>query len=210
MIARTIAWSSRNLMLVLIGTVFAVAAGLYALRGLPLDAIPDLSDVQVIVYTEYSGQAPQVVEDQVTYPLTTPSRQPGRRSWRVHGHNQARERSGVDRDRHDHPPAVPQYDLDRRLGNRRHHGLGCRRFLNRNERRDRSCDLGRGHRNERRHYGTEPTCMVVRPPPRQQRPRDPQPPRRRRSLPTPAKALLDDPDLVLDRPGPPTPQIVGR
>ena len=51
--------------------VFAVAAGLYALRTLPLDAIPDLSDVQVIVYTEYPGQAPQVVEDQVTYPLTT-------------------------------------------------------------------------------------------------------------------------------------------
>ncbi len=71
MIARLIAWSARNLMLVLIGTVFAVAAGVYALRTLPLDAIPDLSDVQVIVYTEYPGQAPQVVEDQVTYPLTT-------------------------------------------------------------------------------------------------------------------------------------------
>ncbi|WP_262032003.1 efflux RND transporter permease subunit, partial [Microvirga sp. Mcv34] len=71
MIAGTIAWSSRNLMLVLIATVFAVAAGLYALRSLPLDAIPDLSDVQVIVYTDYPGQAPQVVEDQVTYPLTT-------------------------------------------------------------------------------------------------------------------------------------------
>lgn len=71
MIARLIAWSARNLMLVLIGTAFAVAAGLYALRTLPLDAIPDLSDVQVIVYTEYPGQAPQVVEDQVTYPLTT-------------------------------------------------------------------------------------------------------------------------------------------
>jgi Cu(I)/Ag(I) efflux system membrane protein CusA/SilA len=71
MIARLIAWSARNLVLVLIGTVFAVAAGIYALKTLPLDAIPDLSDVQVIVYTEYSGQAPQVVEDQVTYPLTT-------------------------------------------------------------------------------------------------------------------------------------------
>ncbi len=71
MIARLIAWSARNLMLVLIGTVFAVTAGIYALRTLPLDAIPDLSDVQVIVYTEYPGQAPQVVEDQVTYPLTT-------------------------------------------------------------------------------------------------------------------------------------------
>jgi copper/silver efflux system protein len=71
MIARLIAWSARNLMLVLIGTVFAVAAGLYALRTLPLDAIPDLSDVQVIVLTDYPAQAPQVVEDQVTYPLTT-------------------------------------------------------------------------------------------------------------------------------------------
>ena len=71
MIAGLIAWSARNLVLVLIGTVFAVAAGIYALRHLPLDAIPDLSDTQVIVYTEYPGQAPQVVEDQVTYPLAT-------------------------------------------------------------------------------------------------------------------------------------------
>ena len=71
MIARVIAWSARNLLLVFVGTVFAIAAGLYALRTLPLDAIPDLSDVQVIVYTDYPGQAPQVVEDQVTFPLTT-------------------------------------------------------------------------------------------------------------------------------------------
>ncbi|GLK77631.1 cation transporter [Methylopila jiangsuensis] len=71
MIARLISWSARNVTLVLIATAFAVAAGIYALKTLPLDAIPDLSDVQVIVYTEYSGQGPQVVEDQVTYPLTT-------------------------------------------------------------------------------------------------------------------------------------------
>ncbi len=71
MIARLIAWSARNLILVFVATAFVVAAGLYALRTLPLDAIPDLSDVQVIVYTEYPGQAPQVIEDQVTYPLTT-------------------------------------------------------------------------------------------------------------------------------------------
>jgi Cu(I)/Ag(I) efflux system membrane protein CusA/SilA len=71
MIARIISWSSRSLMLVLIATMFAVLGGLYALRHLPLDAIPDLSDTQVIVYTEYPGQAPQVIEDQVTYPLTT-------------------------------------------------------------------------------------------------------------------------------------------
>jgi len=71
MIARVIAWSARNLLLVLFGTGFAAAAGLYALIHLPLDAIPDLSDTQVIVYTEYPGQAPQVIEDQVTYPLAT-------------------------------------------------------------------------------------------------------------------------------------------
>ena len=71
MIARLIGWSARNLVLVFIGAVFAVAAGLYAMRTLPLDAIPDLSDVQVIVNTDYPGQAPQVVEDQVTYPLAT-------------------------------------------------------------------------------------------------------------------------------------------
>src|SRR6202163_4199155 len=71
MIARLIDWSARNLMLVLIGAVFAVAAGVYALQHSALDAIPDLSDTQVIVYTDYKGQAPQVIEDQVTYPLTT-------------------------------------------------------------------------------------------------------------------------------------------
>jgi len=71
MIARVIDWSARNLLLVLFGAGFAAAAGLYALLHLPLDAIPDLSDTQVIVYTEYPGQAPQVIEDQVTYPLTT-------------------------------------------------------------------------------------------------------------------------------------------
>jgi Cu(I)/Ag(I) efflux system membrane protein CusA/SilA len=71
MIARLIAWSARNLLLVLFGAGFAAAAGVYALLHLPLDAIPDLSDTQVIVYTEYSGQAPQVIEDQVTYPLAT-------------------------------------------------------------------------------------------------------------------------------------------
>jgi Cu(I)/Ag(I) efflux system membrane protein CusA/SilA len=71
MIARLIRWSATNIVLVLIGTVFATLAGLYAMTRIPLDAIPDLSDTQVIVYTEYPGQAPQVVEDQVTFPLTT-------------------------------------------------------------------------------------------------------------------------------------------
>ena len=66
-----IRWSSQNIMLVLMATVFIIAAGTYAVIRTPLDAIPDLSDPQVIVYTEYPGQAPQVVEDQITYPLTT-------------------------------------------------------------------------------------------------------------------------------------------
>jgi len=71
MIARLIAWSARNVALVLIATVIATIGGILALRNLPLDAIPDLSDTQVIIYTEFPGQAPQVVEDQVTYALTT-------------------------------------------------------------------------------------------------------------------------------------------
>jgi len=71
MIARLIRWSATNLMLILIGVVFVVAAGIYAVRHVPLDAIPDLSDTQVIIYTEYAGQAPQVIEDQVTFPLST-------------------------------------------------------------------------------------------------------------------------------------------
>jgi Cu(I)/Ag(I) efflux system membrane protein CusA/SilA len=71
MLSRLIAWSLRNVVLVLLLTMGIIAAGIYALLKTPLDALPDLSDVQVIVYTEYSGQGPQVVEDQVTYPLTT-------------------------------------------------------------------------------------------------------------------------------------------
>jgi copper/silver efflux system protein len=71
MIAALIRWSARNVVLIGIASVFATLAGLYVVSRVPLDAIPDLSDVQVIVYTEYPGQAPQVVEDQVTYPLTT-------------------------------------------------------------------------------------------------------------------------------------------
>jgi Cu(I)/Ag(I) efflux system membrane protein CusA/SilA len=70
-IERIIAASARNLMLILLGTVFMVVVGVYAVFHTPLDALPDLSDTQVIVYTEYPGQAPQVVEDQVTYPLTS-------------------------------------------------------------------------------------------------------------------------------------------
>src|SRR6266516_4960205 len=71
MITGLIRWSARNVFLVLLATVFVTLAGIYAVSRVPLDAIPDLSDTQVIIYTEYPGQAPQVVEDQVTYPLTT-------------------------------------------------------------------------------------------------------------------------------------------
>src|SRR5512141_2937602 len=71
MLGRIIEASVRNRFLVLLATAFLIAWGAYALLNTPVDAIPDLSDVQVIVYTEYPGQAPQVVEDQVTYPLTT-------------------------------------------------------------------------------------------------------------------------------------------
>ena len=71
MLARLIEWSVRNVFLVLVMTLAITAAGIYAVARTPLDALPDLSDVQVIVFTEVPGQAPQVVEDQVTYPLTT-------------------------------------------------------------------------------------------------------------------------------------------
>nr|WP_315249520.1 CusA/CzcA family heavy metal efflux RND transporter [uncultured Duganella sp.] len=71
MLNKIIDWSGRNVFLVLLATLFIVIGGIYAVMKTPIDALPDLSDVQVIVYTEYPGQAPQVVEDQVTYPLTT-------------------------------------------------------------------------------------------------------------------------------------------
>ena len=71
MIAALIRWSIGNRVLVLIMTVFVTAWGLYSVSQTPVDALPDLSDVQVIIKTSFPGQAPQVVEDQVTYPLTT-------------------------------------------------------------------------------------------------------------------------------------------
>jgi Cu(I)/Ag(I) efflux system membrane protein CusA/SilA len=70
-IGKIIEASVRNKFLVILASLFVIAAGVYAMARTPLDAIPDLSDVQVIIFTEYPGQAPQVVEDQVTYPLTT-------------------------------------------------------------------------------------------------------------------------------------------
>jgi Cu(I)/Ag(I) efflux system membrane protein CusA/SilA len=71
MLNALIDWSARNKFLVVILTLFVTLAGVHAVWKTPLDALPDLSDVQVIIYTEAPGQAPQVVEDQVTYPLTT-------------------------------------------------------------------------------------------------------------------------------------------
>ncbi|RJG03494.1 efflux RND transporter permease subunit [Noviherbaspirillum sedimenti] len=71
MIAKLIRWSIINRFLVLLATVMVTAWGIYSLQRTPLDALPDLSDVQVIIRTTYPGQAPQIVENQVTYPLTT-------------------------------------------------------------------------------------------------------------------------------------------
>ena len=71
MLKGIIDFSLRNKFIVLLATLALVIGGLFALRNIPLDAIPDLSDTQVIIYTEWPGQAPQIVQDQVTYPITT-------------------------------------------------------------------------------------------------------------------------------------------
>src|SRR5450756_1867506 len=71
MLKGIIDFSLKNKFIVLLGTIALVLGGVYALRRIPLDAIPDLSDTQVIIYTEWPGQAPQIVQDQVTYPITT-------------------------------------------------------------------------------------------------------------------------------------------
>jgi Cu(I)/Ag(I) efflux system membrane protein CusA/SilA len=71
MLTRIIDFSLRNRSIVLLGTILLVLGGIYAARHIPLDAIPDLSDTQVIIYTEWNGQAPNIIEDQVTYPITT-------------------------------------------------------------------------------------------------------------------------------------------
>ena len=70
-IARLIEWSLNNKFIVIFLTIALIGGGIWALTSIPVDAFPDLSDVQVIIYTEYPGQGPQIVEDQVTYPLTT-------------------------------------------------------------------------------------------------------------------------------------------
>ena len=71
MLQRVIDFSLKNKFIVLLATAAAVLGGVYAVRHVPLDAIPDLSDTQVIIYTPWEGQAPNIVEDQVTYPITT-------------------------------------------------------------------------------------------------------------------------------------------
>src|SRR5476649_2688805 len=71
MLKHIIAWSAHHKLLVILGTIAVTLAGTWALVNTPVDAIPDLSDVQVIVMTEWPGQAPQIVEDQITYPLET-------------------------------------------------------------------------------------------------------------------------------------------
>ena len=96
MLAAIIDWSGRNRFLVLLATLFVTIAGIHAVLRTPIDALPDLSDVQVIVYTEYPGQAPQVVEDQVTYPLTTAMLSVPR-SRVVRGKGYLRGRSDIER-----------------------------------------------------------------------------------------------------------------
>src|SRR4030095_391591 len=71
MLRAIIDFSLRNKFIILLATVGLTVAGIFALKNIPLDAIPDLSDTQVIIYTEWPGQAPQIVQDQVTYPITT-------------------------------------------------------------------------------------------------------------------------------------------
>jgi Cu(I)/Ag(I) efflux system membrane protein CusA/SilA len=71
MLQKIIEWSINNKFLVILAVIFAIIAGFYSMQTIPVDAIPDLSDVQVIIYTQYPGQSPETVEEQITYPLTT-------------------------------------------------------------------------------------------------------------------------------------------
>src|SRR5258706_13157542 len=71
MIARVIEWCARNRFLVFTGVLLLFLSGIWAMQRIPLDALPDISDVQVVVHTEWTGEPPNVIEDQVTYPLVT-------------------------------------------------------------------------------------------------------------------------------------------
>ncbi len=71
MISRIIEWCERNRFLVFTGAILLTIAGAWSLRHVPLDALPDISDVQVVIHTEWRGEPPNVIEDQVTYPIVT-------------------------------------------------------------------------------------------------------------------------------------------
>ncbi|MDE3201378.1 MAG: efflux RND transporter permease subunit, partial [Acidobacteriota bacterium] len=71
MINRTIAWCARNPFLVFTCAIMLVVAGVWSMLHVPLDALPDISDVQVVIHTGWSGEPPNVIEDQVTYPIVT-------------------------------------------------------------------------------------------------------------------------------------------
>src|SRR5215472_14486908 len=71
LLERIIEASARNVFFIIILAVFGIARGIWALTRTPLDAIPDLSDVQVIIYTDWEGRSPDLVEDQITYPIST-------------------------------------------------------------------------------------------------------------------------------------------
>ncbi|MDE0293002.1 MAG: efflux RND transporter permease subunit, partial [Bryobacterales bacterium] len=71
MLSGIVEWSLQNKLLVLVVSLVLAIAGAYSIGQMPLDALPDLSDVQVVVYTQYPGQSPRIIEDQITYPLTT-------------------------------------------------------------------------------------------------------------------------------------------
>ena len=71
MLARIIAWCSRNPFLVITGAILLAVAGLWSMRQVALDALPDISDVQVIIHTTWAGEPPSIVEDQVTYPIVS-------------------------------------------------------------------------------------------------------------------------------------------
>lgn len=71
MIARWIDWCARNRFLVFTGTLFLALAGIYCMKRVPLDALPDISDVEVIIHTSWAGEPPNIIEDQVTYPIVT-------------------------------------------------------------------------------------------------------------------------------------------
>ena len=71
MISRVIEWCAHNRFLVFTGTVLLVLAGIWSLQHIPLDALPDISDAQVVIHTEWAGEPPNVIEDPVTYRLVT-------------------------------------------------------------------------------------------------------------------------------------------